>query len=350
MKIVVCPDSFKGCLDAQDVTGVISEVLKEKFPESFIIRIPLADGGEGTSKLICDKKYPLEIHVSAHDPLGRLINTCFNLSSDKKKAFIESAKIIGLPLLKIEERNPIIASSFGLGEMINHALEAGCQEISISLGGSATCDAGEGMLKAIRHDFSHVRFNAVCDVTNPLLGENGCVNVFAPQKGAKLGDLPILEAKIKKFFENAVKKGVCDNDSFKRPGSGAAGGIGFTLQMFLKANYINGIDFVLKTIDFKNRIKGADYIITGEGKIDRQSLMGKVLSGVLKEASEYNIPVIAVGGIVEDESFILKAGVSKIINLFNPDLSLQENMKPEITKENIRKNMFKNINFQHSYS
>ncbi|MCH5241419.1 MAG: glycerate kinase [Muribaculaceae bacterium] len=338
MKILVCPDSFKGSLSAKEVADTISTALLEKFPNVMILQIPLADGGEGTTDIVKTSLFPNEIKVSAHDPLGKLINVGFHIDITGKKAFIESARVIGLPLLTTEERNPLKTSSKGLGEVIQHAIKRGCNEITVSLGGTATSDGGMGMLEVLSQIDTHkIRFKAICDVNNPLLGNNGAVEVFARQKGATESDLPILEKRLEYFIGVLKKKGLCSDKNTTRPGAGAAGGLGFAFQTILKAKTFSGIDYVLEITDFINKTKGVDLIITGEGKIDSQSLMGKVLSGVLRIACNENIPVVAVSGLVENKDVLLTSGIKEVFPISDPKLSQEENMKPENTKKNIKK-------------
>lgn len=369
LKIIICPDSFKGSLSAHDVADLIAETLSEAFSEYDqtleVVKFPLADGGEGTASILSNK-YPDKISVKTKDPLGRPIQVDYFANLEKGSAFIESASAIGLPLLSKEERNPLKCTSFGLGLLILDALQKGCDKITVSLGGSATCDGGIGMLKALGYKFldrnqkelncigedlnlihkiedseispilKKVDFSAVCDVRNPLLGEYGASPVFAPQKGASPDDVKILETGLKNYVGKTISFGFSQDSDAWKPGAGAAGGLGFSLQSFINAEYKSGIDFVLDSLDFNSRIKGADLIITGEGKIDRQSLMGKVLEGVLKRANLNNIPVIAVGGMIEDKEELMKAGILSIYEISVTSHSLEFNMKPEIAKQNLK--------------
>ena len=341
-KIVVCPDSFKGSLGAKEIARIIAECLRPystsgelKYSEFDVVEIPLSDGGEGISEIMKENHYPIETAVMASDPLGRKTQTYYLTDQSGKRAFIESARIIGLPLLKMEERNPMIASSYGLGEVIKVAAINGCKEITVALGGSATCDGGEGMLKALGElsQYQDIKFTVVYDVTNPLLGENGAAQVFAPQKGAKPEEISILEARLKRILEKGLKYKDIEIDI---EGGGAAGGLGFAFMTFLNANKIKGIDFVLNSLDFDKKIAGADLIITGEGKIDRQSLMGKVVSGVLERAFQNNSSIIAIAGVVEDRELLLEAGLSEIYEISNPQKNIVENMEAETARNNIR--------------
>lgn len=344
MKIIVCPDSFKGSLTSHEVSDVIGGTISSLHPDWDVVKIPLADGGEGSS-FVLSELFPRKISAVAADPLFNKIDSYYRTDLSGKRAFIECASIIGLPLVPTEKRNPLKTSSFGLGELILHAVNDGVSEIFISLGGSATCDAGLGMLQAMglqSLDFSsldpnlnNVTFHAVCDVTNPLFGPNGASYIFAPQKGALPHEVEQLERNIKQFYELALKQGVISKESAFLPGCGAAGGIGFALSAFLGADIIRGIDFILDMLNFRDKIKNADLIITGEGKVDRQSLMGKTLSGVLQAAQKYDIPVMVIAGKVEDRDLLENSGVKDIIEIADPYLSEAENMKSEQTLRNL---------------
>ena len=352
--IVICPDSFKGSLSASEVTECIAETIQALYPKPKIIKLPLADGGEGTFAILNEYLKESKVFISEYH-------------------FIESAKVIGLPLFTPEKRNPLKLSSQELGFSIKKAIDNGATKIAVSLGGSATCDGGMGMLNALGFKFldSHgkelvgngenlnkihtiiksplserikkIKFTAICDVKNPLIGSNGAAYVFAPQKGAKPEDLPILDYGLKNLSTITEQLGFCKKGSADIQGTAAAGGIAFALHTFLNAEIVNGIDFVLDELDFENKIKGADLIITGEGKADRQSLMGKVVSGVLKLARKQNIPVLLFAGKIEDSNELLEAGIERIYEIADPSLSTEQNMLPSQALENIRKSIVKNL-------
>lgn len=336
-KILVCPDSFKGSLNAREVAEVMADTLRDIFPDAEIIKMPLADGGEGTAQVVAEKIFPKKKWVEVKDPLGRKIRATYLTDITSSKAFIESASVIGLTLLAPEERNPLVASSRGLGEIINDAIDSGCEEIIVSLGGSATCDGGAGMLEALKGNYEKIKFKALCDVENPLLGVNGAVYVFAPQKGASSDDLPILEKRMEEFLRLSVAGDICNENDAWKSGAGAAGGLGFAFMTYLKAEIISGSDYILQLSRFSEFAEDADLIITGEGKIDRQSMMGKVIDGVLRASRGKGIPVIAIGGIVEDRDYLLSKGLKGLFPISQPHLSLEENMQPVQTAKNLRK-------------
>lgn len=364
-KIIVCPDSFKGSLTAFEVTKTITDSIKELSDDIEVVPIPLADGGEGTASILSKYGYENKVKLATVDALGHPIEASYLISSDGKGAFIESASALGIALLNPKDLNPLIASSYGLGLIVKDAVEMGCKEITISLGGSATCDGGMGMLDALGYRFfdslgqplkgngknlikiskivspsdnynlvnpDNLKFTTACDVKNPLYGPNGASYVFAPQKGAKPQDLPFLETGLR----NLARHRNHGNFHLKN-GAGAAGGIGFAMFAFLNSNYISGIDFILQKTGFEDRIVDSDLLITGEGKIDHQSLLGKVLDGVLEVANKHKIEVIALAGKVEDEKLILKSGVKSIYEIADPRLSLEENLLPQNAKANLRK-------------
>lgn len=346
-KIVICPDSFKGSLTAQEVADTIAASIKSVLPGMELIKLPLADGGEGTAKVL-SKIYPSRKEIMVSDPLGRKIKSCYYISHTGEKALIESADVIGLNLMKQEERNPLSAATFGLGELIKEIIDNGIKDITISLGGSATCDGGEG-IKQIFDKYNlwkslcDINFTIICDVENPLLGSNGAAAIFSPQKGALPEQIPILEERLKQIAIEAVEKGLCLPSQINYAGGGAAGGLGFFFHTFLKATMIRGIDYILETLKFSDKIKGSDLIITGEGKIDSQSLMGKVIEGVVKQAKVYKIPVIAMSGLVEDKEKLYSLGLREIIEISKKELSLEENMKKEVAKRNLKDAVNKNL-------
>lgn len=337
-KILICPDSFKGSLPAHIVSKTIAETIRHLCPQILIEELPLADGGEGTAKILQNHGFPKKIKTFACDPLGKVIPTFYYTDISGKRAFIESADVIGISLLKENERDPFKSSSKGLGEVINIALENGSDEITVSLGGSATCDGGKGMLEILKYDkLKKVKINVICDVDNPLLGDRGAVNIFAPQKGAKPQDLPLLEKRMELFFKETLNKGLCDSHDYLKPAGGAAGGLGFAFISILKARHLKGIDFILDILEFEKRLSEVDMIITGEGKLDRQSFMGKVISGVLKIGLSKKIPVIAMAGYIENREELEQTGLTAIYEISDPHLNLNDNIKMENAIINLKK-------------
>ncbi|MBN2460132.1 MAG: glycerate kinase [Candidatus Cloacimonetes bacterium] len=333
MKIIIAPDSFKGALPAGEVAAVIGTTFRMYLPAAEIIMLPLADGGEGTMQVLLARVKGSLHQTWVHDPLMRSIAASYAILSDGT-AVIETAAASGLTLLSPEERNGVITTTYGSGEIIRAALDQGCNEFIIALGGSATCDGGTGMAQALdyrfldgqgkelnaggyylnrlhRIDSSHAdpriltsRFRVLADVTNPLIGPDGAARIYGPQKGI---DPALLD-----YLDNNMTNlaGIISRDLHKEvasiPGSGAAGGMGAGTVAFLNARIEKGIDAILEITDFRTRATGADLIITGEGRLDRQSLSGKVVQGVANIAHSLGIPLVIIAGIVVDKEFLQK--------------------------------------------
>lgn len=374
-RIVICPDSFKGSLSASTAAHIIASTLQELHPIAELIEMPLADGGEGTLEIV-SKKYPRKIDIETVDALGKGLSTHYLTDESECQAFIESASSIGLPLISPEDRNVMKASSYGLGQTILSAIRAGSREMIVSLGGSATCDGGMGMMEALGYRFydnsgrelsgsgenlqkiekidsTHiksflkgVKFIFIHDVDNRLLGKEGAAEVFSPQKGATKEEVALLEAGLENLVEVAERSGFDGYKSADSIGAGAAGGLGFAFNCFLDGESKKGIDFILDTIEFDEKIKNADLIITGEGKLDCQSLMGKVVSGVLERAQKYEIPVVAIGGKVEDKEKLIDSGLRKVYDIADKSLTIETNMEKETAERNLRnkiRNIFPNL-------
>lgn len=376
-KIVIAPDSFKGSLSASEVVRLCSEVISDIFPETEIVGLPLADGGEGTVDVLKNSFDGNLIEVKVEGPLGEKITAHYLLSADGKEAVMEMAQAAGLCLLPSDKRNPLLTSTYGVGEMIMDAIGRGCRKIFMGIGGSATNDGGMGMLRALGVRFldkngnelrgrgtdlesvvkidscdvdpkiKDVEFVVACDVDNPLVGESGASFVFAPQKGADHDTVLRLENGMRNFA--GVVKNELGIDIAEMPGAGAAGGLGGAFAAFLGARLQSGIDMVLDAVSFDEKIKGADLILTGEGSVDRQSLMGKVLSGVLKRAKNQNIPVVGVSGQVKDSEELNRAGFAAVFPIESGSVSLETAMSKSYASANLTRtirqilNLLKNI-------
>ena len=356
MKIIIAPDSFKGSLSAVEVADIIEKEIKKVLPKVRIKKFPLADGGEGTVETLVNVTRGKIIHCSVKDPLGRKIRSFFGILGDKKTAVIEMASASGLPLLSLKERNPLITTTYGTGELIKEALEWGCRKIIIGIGGSATVDGGAGMSQAlgvklldkkgkelplgggnlgrlVKIDCSHfdkrIRRTKVIiasDVTNPLCGKDGAARVYGPQKGATKKMVETLEKNL--FHYAGIIKRDLGKDVLNLPGAGAAGGLGAGLLSFLEARMEKGVELILKTIELERYLKDADFVITGEGKIDAQVKFGKTIFGVAKLAKRHNIPVIALCGTLTDEAYELhRYGISVLKSIIPAPMSLDEAMK-----------------------
>ena len=326
MKVLIAIDSFKDAANSFAVCEALKKGWIKSSPHDEVSCFPLADGGEGLIDIL---KLYLKmdlVSVVVDDALRRKKEAYFLFSETKKLAVIEVAQAIGLQHLSPAERNPLHTSSYGVGELINHACKLGATEIIIGLGGSSTNDAGMGMAKALGWRFlddigkdcepignelikvfqilppakfvgSKVTFDVLCDVDNPLFGSNGAAFIFAPQKGADISAVKYLDNGLKHFY------GICSqiNNSVKQnlPGAGAAGGLGYGTSFFLGASLKSGIDLILKYSNIEKFMPETDLVITGEGALDRQTLQGKLIKGVCQMAKKYDKPVIAICGALD---------------------------------------------------
>lgn len=364
-KAVLAIDTFKGCLTSAEAEAAAAEGVHAALPECEVIRIPVADGGEGMLDVLIAATHGKSISVQAHGPLMELCEARYGISGDGQTAFIEMAAISGLPLVAPEKRNPMQTTTFGTGELIRDALQRGCRHFIIGLGGSATNDAGLGMLRALGFRFpdktgnvsgyggqmmgkvdsidtssvhpllSGCTFTAACDVRNPFYGTNGAAYVFAPQKGADAAMIEALDAGMRHLA--AVIFRTTGKDISSCPGAGAAGGMGGSLSAFLNAELKPGIQLLLEMQNFAEQIKDADLIITGEGKSDRQTVMGKVPYGILTEARKQHIPVVLIAGGIEDTDILTRAGFHGIFSITPSPVVLEQAMQPEFARMNIRR-------------
>ena len=357
-KIIVAIDSFKGCLTSAEANQAASEGILQRMPEAKVVQVPVSDGGEGWLEAFRASMSGEIVEVNVKDPLMRTIVVQYLVQGDT--AVIEIAKASGLTLLKPEERNPMVAASYGTGQLVVDAVRKGCKHIIVGLGGSATSDCGIGMLRAIIdafakggswddvHELDDVRFTIATDVKNPLCGENGAAYVFAPQKGATPEMVEALDARAKRFAEASAKH--MGRDCQNMPGAGAAGGLGYAFLQYMNAECRSGIDLLLETIHFDDLLQDADLVITGEGSADRQTLMGKLPYGILQrvrphpltpspkgEGEACNVPVMLIAGRIADEQLLLDAGFSRVACINPPGFPLEIAMQPETAKENIRR-------------
>ena len=344
MKIIVAIDSFKGCLTSAEANQAASEGVFAKMPVAQVVQVPVSDGGEGFLEAFHAAMGGSIVEGNVKDPLMRTIVASYLIQGDT--AVIEIAKASGLTLLSPEERNPMVATSYGTGQLVVDAVRRGCKHIIVGLGGSATSDCGIGMLRAIINSFSKggnwddvrelddVSFTIATDVTNPLCGEQGAAHVFAPQKGASPDMVFALDARAKRFAEASAKH--LERDCQNMPGAGAAGGLGYAFLQYMNADCCSGIDLLLDTIHFDDLLQDADLVITGEGSADRQTLMGKLPFGILQRAQKHNVPVMLIAGRIADEQLLLDAGFSRVTSINPPGLPLKIALQPATAKENIR--------------
>lgn len=362
-KIVIASDSFKGSVSSLEVAESAEKAIRKLFPECEVLKIPIADGGEGTTEALIHAMKGKMITCEVHDPLMKKIQTAYGILGDNQTAVIEMASASGLSLVPKDKRNPMHTTTFGTGELIKDALMRGCRHFLIGIGGSATNDAGTGMFRALGFRFLdkngeelsqggkilpqiysidrstvlprllEATFTIACDVNNPFSGKNGAAFVYARQKGAD--DIMISELDNGLKHVASVIKQQMNLDIEQIPGAGAAGGLGGGCVAFLNAELKPGIEMVLDTLHFDEKIKGADLIITGEGKLDNQTGMGKAPSGILQAARKQNIPVIAIGGSIEETKVLNRQGFLAVFSIQSGITTLQEAMKKEIAMKNI---------------
>ena len=341
MKVVVAMDSFKGCLSSAEANDAASDGITKAFPDAEIIQVPVSDGGEGFLEAIHSVIGGSLIEVVVRDPLMRPIKANYLLK--EKTAVIEIAQASGLTLLSEQERNPMVATSYGTGLLVADAVRRGAEHIIIGLGGSATSDAGIGMLRALVDAFSKhgtwddiqelksVRFTLASDVKNPLYGANGAAQVFAPQKGATPEMVARLDERARRFAEVSARHFGFDRSDME--GAGAAGGLGYAFLQYLDAECQSGVLLLLEMVGFDEIVKGANFVITGEGAADGQTLMGKLPWGVLQHAQ--GVPVVLIAGQVRDKEQLKLVGFFHVECINPPGLPLQEAMQKKVARQNI---------------
>ncbi|MEX1377077.1 MAG: glycerate kinase [Eubacteriales bacterium] len=372
MKIVIAPDSFKGSLSSIDVINIMKKEALKTFADADVIGIPIADGGEGTIDAMLFGSDGEKRTCTVLNPLGEEISAEYGIIGDT--AIIEMASCSGLTLIGINQRNPLKTTSFGTGQMIKNVLDAGYRKILIGIGGSATNDGGMGAMQALGAEFFDIEddlikngcgeklieinrisidnldsrlrcseITVMCDVENTLTGESGATYVYGMQKGGSKETLNILEEGMLHYEEKINE--LFDSEISRQPGAGAAGGMGAALMGFCGAKLTSGIDAVIKIKNFEERIKGADIIITGEGRIDSQSAYGKVIYGVAKHAKKQGIPVIAVAGAVgEGFDKVYDIGVDAIFTLPDRPMRMAECLdKADILLSQLSRNIFELI-------
>lgn len=355
MKIVIAPDSFKGSLTSPQVCAAIEKGIRKADGNADIVSIPMADGGEGTVDALMNVLGGSKIQVWVKDPLFREIKAEYGILEDNT-AVIEMASASGLALLIPEERNPMNTTTYGTGELILDALNRGCRNFIIGIGGSATNDGGIGMVAALGAKFydqegntidltgagllrlhsidlsrldkriQECQFKVFCDVENPLYGPQGATYVYARQKGADDAMIEKLDMGLRHLSE-IIEKDLGKQVAFI-PGAGAAGGLGAGLLAFLNAKLEKGIDMMMETVNFHEQIKDADLIITGEGRMDKQTGYGKTVYGVIKAAKLQGIPVIGICGSIGDGvEELYSEGLTAVFSIINRPMSLQEAME-----------------------
>ncbi len=378
MRVTVAIDSFKGSLTTFEAGKAAEEGIRKVCKNAQVNVLPIADGGEGTVNAIVAATGGNLERVLVCDPLGRPIEAEYGIIPKTKTAVIEMSAAAGITLVEEKERNPLNATTFGVGQMILDAISKGCRKFIIGIGGSATNDGGTGMLSALGFEFldkegnkvvlgakglkdivkiktdnaesllSECEFCVACDVKNVLCGENGCSAVYGPQKGATEQMIKDMDAWLEKYA--CLTKQVISSADANFPGTGAAGGLGFAFLSYLNAKLESGIDLVIKETGLEDYIKDSDFIVTGEGRLDGQSYMGKVPIGVAKLAKKYNKPVIAFSGCVTDDAVICNEhGIDAFFPILRTPCTLQEAMNSVNAYKNLKETVyqvFRLINLQ----
>lgn len=363
-KVVIASDSFKGSLTSLEVAQSVAKAVKESHPLCEVVEVNVADGGEGTMDALQHTLGGRKVTLEVSDPLGRPVAASYVILDDGNTAVLEMSAASGLTLLTPEERDPSKTSTLGTGELICDAMAKGCRRFLVGIGGSATNDAGMGMLHALGYRFrdasgkelapvggsmihvasidascrlselSDAEFIVACDVKAPLYGPDGAAHVFAPQKGADKAMVEALDEGLRHF--SSVCAEAMGYDCSTLEGSGAAGGLGYAFRQFLGARLERGVEMVLDAIHFDDMIAGADLVITGEGRVDSQTLTGKTPFGVAQRALRQGIPVVAIGGSVTlDHEQAQSAGFKDVVQITPAGMPLEEAMRPEVAAENI---------------
>lgn len=364
MRVVIAIDSFKGSLGSMEAGHAIKAGILKAVADADVIVKPLADGGEGTTAALLSGLGGEMITVSVTDPLGRQVKAEYGIIQADQTAVIEMAAAAGLGLVEPGLRNPLIATTYGVGEMIKDAIKRGCRHFIIGIGGSATTDGGVGMLTALGYRFldqsgaqiepgiiglgklaeirrdtvlpelEQCRFTIACDVNNPLYGENGAVYIYGKQKGVKAADRQRLDVMMQNYAQRT--KALLGKDFAAYDGAGAAGGMGFACLSYLNAELRPGIEVVLTVTELEQYIQAADFVVTGEGRLDLQTAMGKAPIGVAKLAKKHGARVIAFAGALTDEAaHCNEAGIDAYFSIQTKAVTLEEAMEAATAKGNL---------------
>lgn len=358
MKVILAPDSFKENLTSLQVATALEKGVKRVLPKAICIKVPMADGGEGTVQSLVDGTGGKFLRKKVTGPAGNKVSARFGMLADGKTAVIEMAEASGLHLVSGNTQNPLKTTSYGTGELMLEAAKRGAKKIIIGIGGSATNDGGVGMAQALGVRFLNKRGQEItelgaggmvskidginikslnplikkvniivaCDVNNPLCGKKGASNVFGPQKGATPAMIKTLDANLK-HLATVIKRDLKKN-VISVKGAGAAGGLGAGLLAFTKAKMKSGVDIVIEATELRKHLKDADLVITGEGRVDFQTAFGKTPSGVAKAARKHRVPTVAIGGgITDDANGIFAHGIDGLESACARDMSLDDAMR-----------------------
>ena len=364
MRVVVAIDSFKGSMSSLEAGEAISNGIKKAHKDTEVEIRPLADGGEGTVEALSIGMGGRLINVDVTGPVGRKVRAVYGIVDSSKTAIIEMSQAAGITLVSGDEKNPLYTTTFGVGELIKDAINKGCRHFVVGIGGSATNDCGIGMLQALGYEFldkegnqvgfgasgvrdivsirdenvikelSECYFRVACDVNNPLCGELGCSAIYGPQKGATKEMVADMDGWLKNYSK-IVKEKYPDADS-EYPGTGAAGGLGYAFFNFTNSKLESGIKIVLDETKLEEYVKDADIVVTGEGRLDHQTVMGKAPVGVANIAKKYNKKVIAFSGsVTEDAGVCNEHGIDAFFPILRRIVTLEEAMQTDTAKQNL---------------
>ena len=364
MKVVVAIDSFKGSMSSLEAGEAISNGIKKAHKDTEVEIRPLADGGEGTVEALSIGMGGRLINVDVTGPVGRKVSAVYGIVDSSKTAIIEMSQAAGITLVSGDEKNPLYTTTFGVGELIKDAINKGCRHFVVGIGGSATNDCGIGMLQALGYEFldkegnqvgfgasgvrdivsirdenvikelSECYFRVACDVNNPLCGDLGCSAIYGPQKGATKEMVADMDGWLKNYSK-IVKEKYPDADS-EYPGTGAAGGLGYAFLNFTNSKLESGIKIILDETKLEEYVKDADIVVTGEGRLDHQTVMGKAPVGVANIAKKYNKKVIAFSGsVTEDAGVCNEHGIDAFFPILRRIVTLEEAMQTDTAKQNL---------------
>ena len=340
-KIILAFDSFKGSVSSVQIAQAATLAIKEELPLCEVLSFPIADGGEGTTDALCSKLDIERVSCRVHNPLMQSIDVSYGITKDGNTAILEMASASGLTLIEENLRSPMVTSTYGTGEVdaaVGMLTALGLRFLDKK--GEELKPIGSNLIQIAQIDDSELNpllkdtsFTIACDVNNPLYGENGAAYIYAPQKGATPKEVELLDQGLRNFAEVVKKyngKNIADI-----PGAGAAGGMGGGLLAFLNAELKSGIEVILDVLQFEESVKEADLILTGEGRLDEQTTMGKALGGILKVANKHKKPVIAIGGSILDSNQLIDAGFTAVLSIQPYPVSLNEAMDVKFASENI---------------
>ena len=364
MRVAVAIDSFKGSLTSLQAGEAVREAILRVDPAAAVDVRPLADGGEGTVEALCAGLDGRVTEVTVTGPLGDPVTARYGILPDGVTAVVEMSAASGITLVPPDRRDPLLTTTFGVGELLRDAIDRGCRQFLVGIGGSATNDGGVGMLQALGFTFADVngdpispgarglaalrrisdegvlpalrecRFRVACDVTNPLCGETGCSAVFAPQKGGTPATIPQMDAWLARYVALAAEIAPAADPTY--PGAGAAGGMGFAFMTFTNAVLDSGVRIILEETHLEDYIRQADLVVTGEGRLDGQTVMGKAPIGVAALAKKYGKPVIGFSGCVTDDALACNAhGIDAFFPILRAPCTLEEAMEPATAAHNL---------------